>query len=71
MTEALADKTTHVQRLMYGREQALLSSPGGQRTLPFEDLERRNDAEQAAAGEPVACMFADEFRVLEMRREPR
>jgi hypothetical protein len=71
MNKGIADKTTHVQRLTYGREQALLSSPGGQRNLPFEDLEKRNDADRAAVSESVACMFADEFRVLELRREAR
>jgi hypothetical protein len=59
---------------MYGRKRALLSSPGGQHNLPFEDVETGNEAGNPSDGEwaqSVECMFADEFRVLEMRREGR
>jgi hypothetical protein len=71
MTEAILNKTTRVQRLVYGRERAVLSSQGGQRDLPFEDLEKRSQVEQTPSGEAVGCMFTDEFLVLEMRREAR
>ena len=72
MDKSSRDKAGNIQQLLLGRDRALLTSAGAQRILPFDDAENRVDpGPPSCAGDGVACMFADEFRVLEMRREPR